>query len=68
MANDLFDARVVSAPQVTVEHTEFTSDDVTEGLRLAHYCALEEFVGLAFCCRHGGLHRDVIRQLETLTR
>jgi len=49
MANDLFDARVVSAPQVTVEHTEFTSDDVTEGLRLAHYCALEEFVGLAFC-------------------
>ncbi|MGA6972853.1 MAG: hypothetical protein WBY93_14560 [Candidatus Binatus sp.] len=48
MANDLFDARVVSAPQVTVEHTDFTSD-VTEGLRLAHYCALEEFVGLAFC-------------------
>jgi hypothetical protein len=48
MASDLFDARVVSTPEVAVERTELTSG-LTEGLRLARYCALEEFVGLAFC-------------------
>ena len=48
MASNLIDARAISAPQVTIERTERTPE-VTEGLRLARYCALEEFIGLAFC-------------------
>jgi hypothetical protein len=48
MASNLIDARAISAPEVTIERTERTPE-VTKGLRLARYCALEEFIGLAFC-------------------
>ena len=42
MASTLNDPRVISPP-ATVEQTE-----PSEGLRIAHFCALEEFLGLVF--------------------
>jgi hypothetical protein len=42
MASMLNDTRVIGT-EATVEQTE-----VSEGLRIARYCALEEFVGLLF--------------------
>ncbi len=42
MASTLNDPRVISATK-TVEQTE-----ASEGLRIAHFCALEECLGLVF--------------------
>jgi hypothetical protein len=44
---DEAEARAISARQETVAETEVSSE-VSEGLRLARFCAVEEFVGLVF--------------------
>jgi hypothetical protein len=49
MASMINDARAISAPPTTIAETQVSSEvEGREGLRLARYCALEEFVGLAF--------------------
>ena len=48
MASILNEAGAINATP-TLEETQASSKvEVSDGLRLARYCALEEFVGLAF--------------------